>query len=155
MAKELQPITVGSQDGELRSRYSGCVLNYGEMVNSLISQGAYASSMGHSVIAFEWRDDGTIKNGGSPYRKHKAFHLYPAILATSVWEIASRAGDVAPGVIQRTRGTYVGSGGVLKSSEKYKAGSDIDAASRVLTYNATYRSWAVDFEKGWKASLKG
>lgn len=155
-AEELKPTQTqtGGISGELRSRYTGCELNNGEMVITLISQGGMPD-MGHSVVVFEWRDDGTINNGGSPYRKHKAFHLFPIEehRSSNPFVIASLALRKVQGVVERTRTTNIVDG-VPKSASKHKDGSMEDAQNRFLTHNATYRSWKVSFGVGWEAFKK-
>lgn len=152
MCVEIKPVTVSGQDGVLRSRYSGCALKGGEMVITIISQGAL--TVGHQIIAFEWWHDGKSKSGiTDPYRKHKAFHLFPTELATDFWGFVHVAKDVVPGVIVRTRPVRAGADGP-KSNLTGKAGSDHDAANRDLTWNATCRSWVVDWDHGWRAFMK-
>ncbi len=150
-ATEIKPDTAWTEDAPtgLRSRYSGVPLKDGEMIVTILSQGSL--SFGHQVIAFEWRDDG-LKNSGISYRKHKAFHLYPRqdFRGADPGTLAARATSQVPGTIERTRATRM-EGNEPKSASKYKAGSDEDAKSKLLTYNAKYRSWKVDFKSGWDA----
>ena len=155
MPEELKPVTVGEVDGVIRSRYTGYALQKGEMVITVISQGSMPS-MGHQMIAFEWWHDGVSKKETTKaYRKHKAFHLYPteANRGGTYEGFVGLAWNVVPGVIERTRPVDT-STGVPKSGLTGEKGSIADAADRTLTYNATYRSWKVDWDSGWKAFQK-
>ncbi len=70
-AVALDPNIAWKEDGDLRSRFTGYPLKNGEMVITILSQGS--SSLGHSVIVFEWRHN----EADPPYRKAKIFHLFP------------------------------------------------------------------------------
>lgn len=124
------------------------------MIITIISQGSF--SEGHQVIAFEWAHN-EPDDGGSPYRKHKVFHLYPALgqsAAPNELGLVGSALKVVPGRIERNRAVARGDDGVAHSVDKGRSGNASEAQNSMLTKNGKYRSWKVPFADGWKAFVE-
>ncbi len=150
-ATPLNPDTAWQQepDNPLRSRYSGYPLKEGEMVISLLAWDSF--TVGHSLIAFEWRHN---PPNGTPFRCHRLFHLFPqrADEDQSSADTRTSAGLTrvsvmrVPGVI--ARGADRPNAEPVKALEEISAQSSDRQMDKMKVY---YKSWAVPFDKGWAA----
>ena len=145
MVKVLDPQTAwmeaGDPDDAVRSRYTGYPLSNGEMVITILSWDS--SSVGHQLITFEWRDN----HASGPIRMHKLFHLFPEDMPEGFGGWMGITASTRTGKIFRGRPDEM----IDKSEGEAVSAQSQDHRITTGKSKVFYRSWAVDFDSGYKA----